>query len=220
VVVTLAANQEQPTASLAAAGLVNWAGRAPAVSVEELRAAITSALRGPRHVRALVDGYGAARVAAVVLPPSVRNLRLLPAGRRDAQLLFDWRNEALARVMSFDDAVIDWDAHLRWLDTKLADPDVSIFIGVVDGLPVGQARLEFAAGEAELSYSVDPLVRRLGFGATLVEHAVRSAGRVPARGFRARVRAQNLASRRIFERLGWRATMTGADYVFRLAPGP
>lgn len=220
VVVTLAANQEEPTASLAAAGLVNWAGRAPAVSVAELRAAIASALRGPRHVGALVDGYGAARVAAVVLPPSVRNLRLLPAGHGDAQLLFDWRNDALARAMSFDDAIIDWDAHLRWLDTMLADPDVSIFIGSVAGLPVGQARLQFADGEAELSYSVDPLVRRLGFGMALVERAVRSAGRVPARGFRARVKAQNLASRRIFERLGWRATMAGADYVFRLAPGP
>ena len=220
VVVTVAANQEQPTASLAAAGLVNWAGRTPAVSVEELRAAIASALRGPRHVRSIVDGYGAARVAAVVLPPSARNLRLLPAGRGDAQLLFDWRNDALARAMSFEDAVIDWDAHVRWLDATLADPDVAIVIGVVDGLPVGQARLQFADGEAELSYSVDPLVRRLGFGTALVEHAVRGAGRAPERGFRARVKAQNLASRRIFERLGWHATMAGADYVFRLAPGP
>jgi UDP-2,4-diacetamido-2,4,6-trideoxy-beta-L-altropyranose hydrolase len=220
VVVTVAANQEQPSASLAAAGLVIPAGRAPAVSVEELRAAIASALRGPRHVRAIVDGYGAARVAAVMLPPSVRNLRLVPAGRRDAELLFFWRNDPLARAMSFDDGVIDWDTHLQWLDTKLADADVSIFIGVADGLPVGQARLDFTAGEAELSYSVDPLVRRLGFGMALAEQAVRSAGRVPAGGFRARVKAGNLASRRIFERLGWRATMAGADYVFRLAPGP
>lgn len=216
VVVTVAANQEGPAASLAEAGLVTWAGRAPCVSIAELRTAIAAALGGPRHVRPIVDGHGAARAAAMLLPPSPGALRLERATRSDAELLFEWRNDPLARAMSFDESHVQWEAHLGWLEAKLADRDVMIFIGVADRLPVGHARLEFAADEAELSYSVDPLVRGRGFGAALVEQAVRCAGRVPAGGFRARVKANNTPSTRIFERLGWRLAAAGAEYVFRL----
>jgi UDP-2,4-diacetamido-2,4,6-trideoxy-beta-L-altropyranose hydrolase len=218
VVVTVAANQEETTAALAADGLVQWAGRAGAVSVEELRRAIAAAvqLTHAPAAPALVDGYGAARVAACLIAPAPAELHLERAQRADAELLYYWRNDALARAMSFDDAPISWDGHLSWLERKLADPGVTLFIGFAGELPVGQARLEFAAGEAELSYAVDPLLRGLGFGTALVEQAVRHAGAGAPGGLRARVKASNTASRRIFERAGWRADAAGADYTFRL----
>jgi UDP-2,4-diacetamido-2,4,6-trideoxy-beta-L-altropyranose hydrolase len=219
VVVTLSANQEGPTASLAAAGLVTWVGRAPQVTAAQLQAAITGALRAAPAGPGIVDGYGAPRVAAVLLPPSAGTLELRPAVQADAELLFEWRNEALTRAMSFDPAPVTWEGHLRWLDSKLADRDVMLSIGVAEGLPVGQVRLEFTGGEAHLSYGVDPLVRGRGFGAALVEQAVRRAGRVPASGFCARVKASNVASRRIFERLGWKAAPEGENFVFRLGTG-
>ena len=217
VVVTVAANQEPPTAALAEAGLVTWAGRAPSVSETQLRAAISAALRTPRPTQPLVDGYGAARVTAALLPPAAQHLRLQRARASDAELLFNWRNEPLARAMSFDEQPIAWEAHRRWFEAKMADRDVQIFIGMAEGLPVGQVRLEFHGDETELSYGVEPLVRGRGFGTALVEQAVRGGKRIPPGGFRARVKAANIASTTIFQRLGWRAEPAGADYVFRLA---
>jgi len=218
VVVTVAENQEPSTASLDQAGLLRWVGRAPSVSVEALREAILAELEAPRTTPGpeLVDGYGAPRVAAALAAPRPAELRLQRAERADAGLLFLWRNEPLARAMSFDDAPISWERHLTWLERKLADRDVLLFIAFADGLPVGQLRLELTGEEAELSYAVDPQLRGLGFGTALVEQAIRQLGAPPPGGVRARVKAANTASRRIFEHCGWRADVTGADYTYRL----
>jgi len=217
VVVTIAPNQERPIASLAEEGIVICAGRAASVTEAGLAAAIMSALREPLRDPAMVDGHGAARVSAAIMPPSTSRLRLRRTRIEDARLLFDWRNEAAARAMSFDESLVAWDSHLQWLSDKLADCGTQIFVGEVDGLPVGQARLEFSGAEAVLSYSIDSDFRGLGFGTALVELVVRSARPRPAVGFRAHVKAHNEASKKIFLRLGWRETIAGTEHVYRLS---
>jgi UDP-2,4-diacetamido-2,4,6-trideoxy-beta-L-altropyranose hydrolase len=217
VVITVAANQERPIASLAEEGAVMWAGRAGSVTVAELSAIILRAVRKSPTVPPMVDGHGAARASAVILPPPVSKLRLNRATSADAGLLFDWRNEATTRDMSFDGTPIAWDSHLRWFEERLADRDTQIFVGEVDGLPVGQARLESRGEETVLSYSIDPDLRGLGFGAALVEEAVRRVRRPPAGGFRAHVKAHNEFSKRIFRSLGWHETIEGTEHIYRIS---
>ncbi len=220
VVVTIAPNQERPIASLAADGVLIWAGRAASVTESGLAAAIISVLRKPPREPWMVDGHGAARASAAIMPPSVSKLRLHRARIEDARLLFDWRNDAAARAMSFDESPVAWDSHLQWLSGKLADRGTQIFVGEVDGLPVGQARLEYSGEEAVLSYSIDCDFRGLGpggLGAALVELAVRNVRNRPSAGFRAHVKAHNEASKRIFLRLGWRETIAGSEHIYRLS---
>jgi UDP-2,4-diacetamido-2,4,6-trideoxy-beta-L-altropyranose hydrolase len=214
IVITLAPNQEGPISSLAEEGAVIWAGRAALVSVAELVAAIVHAVNTRSAVPRMVDGRGAVRISAAILPPAPAKLYLRRATLNDARLLFDWRNESLVREMSYDDSPIKWDAHLRWFKTKLADREAEIYIGDIEGLPVGQVRLDFHGDEAAVSYSVDSDMRGLGFGKALIEKAVRASHRVPANGFRAQVKAENAASKKVFQRLGWRETIVEAEYVF------
>jgi UDP-2,4-diacetamido-2,4,6-trideoxy-beta-L-altropyranose hydrolase len=155
----------------------------------------------------------------LILPPSPVKLYLHRARIDDAGLLFDWRNEALVREMSFDPCPIAWEAHLNWLKTKLGDRNAEIVIGE-DGLPVGQARLDCQNGEAVLSYSVDPDLRGLGFGRALVEQAVRFARRRSPSGIRAHVKHENAASRKIFHGLGWHETILDAESIFRRPRAP
>ncbi len=217
IVITVAANQEGPVASLAGEGALVWVGRAGAVTEADLVLAIERAQKAALPVTPVVDGHGAARVAAAIAAPPLSRLRLARATNADAKLLFDWRNEATAREMSFDATPLAWEAHVRWLDQKLAERDAQIFVGEVDALPVGQARVELRDGELVLSYGVDPDLRGLGFGRALVALAMRRALR-PAgtTGWRAHVKAQNEPSKKIFRSLGWHETIEGAEHVFRL----
>lgn len=217
VVITVAANQEQPSAGLAAEGAIILAGRAPHVGVADITTAIIRALNTRGVLPSLVDGHGLARVNAAILPPLPSKLALRHARIGDAKLLFDWRNEVTTRAMSFDGNAISLDSHLQWFAGKLADPESLVLIGQVAGLPVGQVRLDFQNDEAVLSYGVDADLRGLGFGAALVELAVRFVRRRIPKGFRARVKKENVASRKNFQRLGWHETISGAEYVFRLS---
>lgn len=219
VVVTVAPNQESPAAALAATGAIVHAGRAESLSAEDLAAIILRAIEEPRTLPALVDGWGAARVCAALLPPKAPALRLRRATAGDAGVLFEWRNEDCARAMSFDAGPVPWESHVRWLEEKLADTRAKLFIGEIDGLPIGQVRLDSQGEERVLSYGVDADFRGAGLGKALVEAAVRSTGR-PAGNLRAHVKAQNEPSKKIFRALGWHETIAGNEHVYRLGDAP
>ena len=216
IVITVAANQEGPVASLSEDCAVIWAGSSSTVSVYHLAGIIEAFLRTPSSPPDWVDGRGASRVAAMIIPPLHEQLVLRRATVADARLIFEWRNEPTAREMSFDSAEIHWEAHLRWFESKLRDNDVLLFIGDIDDLPVAQVRIEFRNSEAHLSYGVDADFRGLCIGASLVERVVKFVGRMPVGGYVARVKIANEGSRKIFNRLGWRETIHGSELEFRL----
>lgn len=214
VVVTVAANQEAATAALASDGMLLWVGRAPDVSAEDLAKAITLALNKAWDARPIVDGFGNRRVAATMLRPSADTLCLRRATLADAGLLLDWRNDPLARAMSFDSSAVSWHDHVRWLEKQLADDRVHLLIGTADEVPVGQVRLDLRGEVGVVSYSVDAALRGAGFGEALVRTAVRSCVAPPQAGFIARVKAENAASRKIFQRLGWNEMRDGASLSY------
>jgi UDP-2,4-diacetamido-2,4,6-trideoxy-beta-L-altropyranose hydrolase len=217
VVVTVAENQEPAATALAQEGLILWAGKAPSVSVSELAGAVRDALGRTWSGRTLVDGHGCRRAAAALLPPSPADLRVTRASPADAELIYDWRNEPLARANSFNSDVVAWETHARWFRDQLADPRVVLLIARCGDLPVGQLRLDFRQDEAVVSYGVDPLLRGRGFGTAIVTHGLERAARLLPGGVRAHVKARNPESRRIFTKLGWHETPDGADFVYRLS---
>jgi UDP-2,4-diacetamido-2,4,6-trideoxy-beta-L-altropyranose hydrolase len=69
VVATVADNQRQFTAALAEAGMVRWVGDAGRVTPTDYSEALHALLASPTPPSGLVDGLGAARVAAALLEP-------------------------------------------------------------------------------------------------------------------------------------------------------
>ncbi|MGH8176174.1 MAG: UDP-2,4-diacetamido-2,4,6-trideoxy-beta-L-altropyranose hydrolase [Steroidobacter sp.] len=216
VVVTVAANQEAATAALASDEMLIWAGRAPDVSAHDLAQAITLALNRSWELRPIVDGYGNRRAAASMLRPSTDTLRLERATLADAGLLLDWRNDPLARAMSLDRSPVSWHDHKRWLAHQLADDRVHLFIGTADEVPIGQVRLDLRGEAGVVSYSVDAALRGAGFGEALLRAAVCSCVDPPHGGFVANVRAENAASRKIFQRLGWSEVQNDVSFSYQL----
>jgi RimJ/RimL family protein N-acetyltransferase len=217
-VTTLAPNQDAITAPLAAAGYVRWTGRGEDTTPATYEAALRAGPPPLADLEPLVDGRGARRVVEAILPSPPTACVLRRAVAADAEDFFHWRNEAHARAMSFASEPVAWSEHARWFRRKLDDASAELHVVEVDGLPVGQVRIDHLANEAVLSFAIDPLVRGRGLGERAVAAAAERATRdVPVR---ADVKPENTASRKVFTKLGWTESRAPEGHiVFRMIRG-
>jgi RimJ/RimL family protein N-acetyltransferase len=145
----------------------------------------SSTSRGPR-----VNFHGSRRLFAASRRASEGIMVLMPARPAtpmsngpialrlatlaDSDLLLLWRNDALTRQNSHSMAEVDRNSHQAWLLKSLADPTRIIFIGEVNGSPVGTVRCDCrntSPVRIELSWTVAPEHRGRGYGRKLVEAA-------------------------------------------------
>lgn len=205
----LAENQTSVASALDRAGAAVNLGHHRQVSAGSLANAVRDLIAQPerladmgRRARRLVDGFGAARVATCL---HAADLNLRRAKPEDCRLLWDWVNDPAVRASAFNSSPIGWDEHVRWYERKLADPRCKIFIGLdARGRPVGQARFDqLDNGTSEIDVSVDRSLRRAGQGAALIRRATDEWCAAAPHPVVARIRAENLASRRAFAKAGF-----------------
>lgn len=129
-----------------------------------------------------------------------------PATSDDARDVWIWRNDPLTRAMSRSTDAVTWEGHAVWFENALANPEITLLIGEVEGEKVGMVRFDHGP-ETEVSINVNPACRGRGYGLALLRQGVALAG---GEVF-AEIRDENLASRRMFERAGFRlvATLAG-----------
>lgn len=217
VVIPLSQNQERGCEAVAALGLAIAVPRRSPVS--PVVAAAAEALDDPglrRRASAvgpiLVDGRGAARIALALFPPLTKP-RLRSARTEDASALFAIRNDREVRHNSRNTAQVDPLARMDWFAPRLSDPRTLQFVAESGDLIVGQVRFDqLVDGAWELSYALDASARGNRWGGHIVDLGVRAltSERSPV-AVVAQVREENLASRRTFERLGFRHDPDGAE---------
>ncbi|MCI0582966.1 MAG: UDP-2,4-diacetamido-2,4,6-trideoxy-beta-L-altropyranose hydrolase [Chloroflexi bacterium] len=162
---------------------------------------------------ALVDGRGVTRVVGVLDP-----IRLRPATPADRDRLLEWANDPITRANSVSTRKIGMAEHAAWLEARLASPDTEIVIGEDGRGPVGQVRLDLGPEGGEVSISVAPMARG-GTGGALLAAAVRRwARRRPGLPLWARIRPDNVPSRRIFEGHGFRPAMERDGILYYQRP--
>jgi L-amino acid N-acyltransferase YncA len=129
-----------------------------------------------------------------------------PATPDDARDVWLWRNDPLTRAMSRNTDEVAWEGHAAWFEKALANPAITLLIGEVEGEKVGMVRFDHGP-ETEVSINVNPACRGRGYGLALLRQSIALAG---GEVF-AEIRDENLASRRMFERAGFRlvATLAG-----------
>lgn len=94
----------------------------------------------------------------------------------DSDLLFAWRNDPDVIAMRSSNLPETRQAHDRWMSLMLSGQEVvEIYIAELDGVPIGQGRVErtFKALSPKmdaclLSYSIDAAYRGQGYGQQLV----------------------------------------------------
>lgn len=130
------------------------------------------------------------------------SLYLRAANERDKKKLFDWANETQTRANSFHQEKISWEDHTEWYDRVMQAEDVLLYIAMDFMKPVGQVRLNIEGGVGRISYSVDEECRGDHLGQKMLALLEKEASGKVTRLI-AEVKPDNMASRRIFEKLGY-----------------
>jgi UDP-2,4-diacetamido-2,4,6-trideoxy-beta-L-altropyranose hydrolase len=172
----VADNQNCVADRLGVAGAAVNLGRQSAVSPLEISRALLRLLRdrGEREAMArsgrnLVDGEGAARVVKCL---QGGGMELRPASVDDCRLLWNWANDPGTREVSFSPESIKWKDHVKWLESKLGDPDCVLLVASDgEGTSIGQVRFDVDGGEAIISVSVDKAFRNRGYGNRMIRLA-------------------------------------------------
>jgi UDP-2,4-diacetamido-2,4,6-trideoxy-beta-L-altropyranose hydrolase len=219
-IVAIAANQRAVTEPLALTGAIGI--HTGAVSPASIAAGAAALIAKPASRRALherslelVDGHGAARVAAATL---AQTLAVRPATRDDSDLMYAWRNDARTRAVSRDADPIPLQHHRRWLGDSLASTSRTILIAEIGTRPVGVVRFDHAGDAAEVSIYLDPLLGGIGLGPAALAAGEQYLACCIDKSLvlKAETLPGNRASRRLFEGGGYETT--GNVFRKRLLP--
>jgi RimJ/RimL family protein N-acetyltransferase len=133
---------------------------------------------------------------------SVMNVLLRCVHSGDSDTLLRWRNNPETLRNSIDAPEVSPQEHARWFAKTLAAFPQRVVIAEIDGVPVGIVHLDWSeqGDGCDLSFTVAPEHRGRGYGFAIVERAVQGMQNVRVCG---ETKMSNVASRRIFERLGF-----------------
>ena len=126
-------------------------------------------------------------------------MKLRKATPADSLDLWRWRNDPVTRAMSRSSGPVERPAHNAWFARVLKDPAVSLFIGEIEEGPVGMVRFDHGA-ETEVSINLNPAFRGRGLSYALLAAGLAEVGGMVF----AEIKDGNAASRRLFERAGFR----------------
>ncbi len=134
----------------------------------------------------------------------------------DEALLLEWANDPVTRRNAFSPGAIAPETHHNWFYKRLRDLEgCRLYVAeTMEGLPVGQVRFERQVQGWEVHYSIAPEFRRYGLGSTMLKNALFRLKRegVSARIF-GRVKKNNIASNKIFEKLNFNFEESGMEDV-------
>jgi RimJ/RimL family protein N-acetyltransferase len=146
---------------------------------------------------------------------AVHSTRLRPVELADAANLLRWVNSPDSLQWKRETTkAITVDEHRAWLTRRLSDAGTLMWIIESDQQPVGQVRLQRDNDAFMIDIYVEAGHRKGGLAATAINAALTSLSGVH-RGASvvADVHKDNQASRRLFERLGFRLAGENGDWL-------
>lgn len=224
IVISSANNQVEICKELAKRGLIDWVGHFDSLEDGALFKVLEAAFKSKRHENLsrdcldITDGLGASRVSEILAFTKYATLKIRPALLADEGFLLKWKNDAGTRASSFQSDLISPGDHRKWFLSRLTDQTSRIYIVESEGgLEIGQARFELEADGWEVHYSVVAYARGIGLGQRVLETAIRYHRSIaPEATIFGKVRPDNTASQRIFEKLGFQKYEYAEHLVFKL----
>lgn len=204
----IADNQRANAEALAGAGAARVVAPETGALVEAINELASDGAALERMSRAasrLADGLGAIRMAQAVgdMPRASdgQAVRLRPATEGDSDILLEIQRKPETRRFARNPNIPSPSEHSCWMRGKLDDPGCFMNLILHGETPAGVARLDRLPEGYEVSIAVDPARFRLGIGAialTLLHQLV------PEADLWAHVQSENIASRTLFQRAGYR----------------
>jgi UDP-2,4-diacetamido-2,4,6-trideoxy-beta-L-altropyranose hydrolase len=211
VVVTIAENQIPFTRALSEAGYLNWLGNGQDIDQPIVENLLLDLIDQPKKLSAqslkcqeLVDGQGVDRVVGIILGSlNVDKISARNATQYDCKLYWYWANDLLVRKNAFRQESIGWEDHKQWFTNKLADNGSVLLIVSLENIPIGQVRFDRDEKNYRISYTLAKQFRGKKLGTPMLAEAINFINsRVPLT-LVASVKESNLASVKIFRKLGF-----------------
>lgn len=123
---------------------------------------------------------------------------------KDAEILFEWRNDPDARINSINMDKVLWENHLPWLEKTLNNPSRFLFVAEENQSPVGTIRADMSKNgkEFKLSWTVAPEARGKGMSKKMVA-LILGENFLRGKILKAEIKEKNIPSIKIAESLGF-----------------
>ncbi len=166
----------------------------------------------------LVDGLGAVRVVDAMLGKDrPEQFQIRSARIDDEALLFGWANHISVREQSFNQELIEFEAHTAWYKEKLRNANCLIFIAEdIDSLPLGQVRFDVDVNKrkALIDISIDFSCRGRGVAAFLLTKGMEKClEKFADIQFIAEVKSSNTISQALFKKVNFKQYSSKANVV-------
>lgn len=137
-------------------------------------------------------------------------LKLRSVVEEDSFLLFKWANSFEVRENALNSQRIEWKKHQTWFREKISSPNSKIYILENGNLPIGQIRYDRKEqGFWYMDFFIEQKFRGLGLGKKIIELS-RSNISGPVKAL---VKKENLASNKVFQKLGFEKTQSEKGFV-------
>lgn len=119
---------------------------------------------------------------------------------KDDKLLFEWANDRLSRANSFNSNPILWEEHKNWLNEKINDDRVVLFIAEINKNPAGFIRFETKKECAIVSVFVSEKYREKGLATEFIIDASKKYLKTHTLPIYAYIKKENIPSIISFEK--------------------
>lgn len=140
--------------------------------------------------------------------------QLIDAEINDAKDVFDWRNDEMARMNSFNSDEINFEEHNNWYKNKLKDNNCRMLILKQDSEKLGMIRLDFSGENCQISYNIAPAQRGKGYGILILKLAQKYLKSLSVTNVIAQVKKHNTPSVKIFRKLNFIEQDKGDSYYY------
>ncbi|MDD5738620.1 MAG: GNAT family N-acetyltransferase [Candidatus Pacebacteria bacterium] len=133
----------------------------------------------------------------------------------DIEFLFYLRNIPQYYKYYTHPRPVEWEEHINWIMPILLEVDKrDLYIIMADDIKAGQIRIDYTADMAEISVALVEHFRGKNIASMALEKAIEKAKKEnKVKTFRAHVHQNNIASQKLFEKLGYQIEMQDGAWI-------
>jgi UDP-2,4-diacetamido-2,4,6-trideoxy-beta-L-altropyranose hydrolase len=211
IVVTVAENQVDSIKNLDRDNYLTWIGNADQIDENIIYREVLKAIKNTNKTigtqqkcQSLINGKGAEIVAKfITIGPDLKTLSIRKATIKDSLLYWHWANDSVVRENSLNQQVIELKNHKAWFKKRLNNTNTTLFLIESDHHPIGQVRFDCLSSNCTINYSLAKQFRKFNLGMIILSKAIDCLGRNHTFTLIGKIRGNNKASIKVFERLGF-----------------
>ena len=136
--------------------------------------------------------------------------------KEDCIEIFNWRNNKISRIMSFNNQIISFSDHEKWFKENINNPLIVFFIGENENGKLGIVRFELDLKKnfSEVSINMNPEMRGKGFGRELLKKSIEAYLKNRKCVLKAKIKIENEISMKLFLSMGFSISEKKKEFFY------